>query len=222
MGTNRNMQDPDQTSGSFHEQVTGFARLIADQGYSRARATRYRRCAEILCGTMSERGFAFHELDDALAETLISELADPAMGGRKDARFCLERFRDYLIERAGAPARVVVDDLSALGSIRREYRSYLKHQRGLADSTIYHCLNFYDRFLKYRFGDQRPIFESITPDDITSFMVVLRESGVRRNKTVPSHLRNLFAFLFWSGRTTKDLSKAVLSARNDPPRGIPR
>jgi site-specific recombinase XerD len=51
----------------------------------------------------------------------------------------------------------------------------------------------------------------------------LREAqNAPRDKTGPSHLRNLFQFLFWSGKTERNLSAAVPKARQPKPTGIPR
>ena len=200
-----------------------FSRWIASQGYKNCTVRVYECSAHSLSKAITERGISFRGFDDDAASALISEVAGRASSHEKHVRFCLERFRDYLIENADARARhIPTADMSPRACLRREYESYLKHQRGLADSTIYHCLSFYDRFFRFRFGSGLGDPKDIEPDDITAFMVMLRDRGVRGSKSVPSHLRNLFKFLFSSGRTERDLSKAVLSARQEKPTSIPR
>lgn len=107
--------------------------------------------------------------------------------------------------------------------MRRAYETYLREQRGLADSTVKHCLRFHDLFLSHMFGDGLGDLERIGPDDVVAFVLDRRRPGAApRDKTVPSHLRNLFLFLFWSGRTSRDLSRAVPRARQPKPTAIPR
>jgi integrase/recombinase XerD len=164
-----------------------------------------------------------------LAEDCIDQLALPIIdaASTKDKKYCryrINRFRDYLIENAGAPARSEpLLDMSPRACLKREYETYLRFQRGLSEDTIYHCLRFYDRFLTTKFGSGLGDLNTIKPDDITSFLLKLREKqNAPRDKTGPSHLRNLFQFLFWSGKTERNLSSAVPKRRQPKPTGIPR
>ena len=213
------------TNKSLDGLVEGFAAFIAGQGYMPGTIKAYRLRAVSLCNTMSQNGVAISDLDDPTADALIEGITRAVSPSqRKHVGFCLERFRDYLIEHAAAPKRVAPPvDASPRACLRREYRIYLKQQRGLTDDTIYHCLRFYDRFLTYKFGDAFGELDDITAKDITSFILKLREGrAAPRDKTVPSHLRNLFKFLFWSGRTQRDLSRDVPKTRQPKPTNIPR
>lgn len=134
----------------------------------------------------------------------------------------LNRFRDYLIDNASSPARPIPPlDMSPRAILKRDYETYLRVQRGLSHDTIYHCLRFYDRFLTAKFGPDLGDLNSIKPVDISGFILRLREAqNAPRDKTGPSHLRNLFQFLFWSGKTKRNLSSAVPKARQSKPTGI--
>ena len=89
-------------------------------------------------------------------------------------------------------------------------RAYLRRQRGLAESTIAHCTRFMERFLAFRFGDKLGDLNAITPDDIVAFLCKLKAgSKPRRYKALPSHLRSLFKFLFWSGKTRRNLAHSL-------------
>lgn len=105
--------------------------------------------------------------------------------------------------------------------LRREYEVYLKEQRGLADGTIIQCLRFFDLFLSYMFGARLGNLNAISPDEVVSF-ILERRGRAPRDKTIPSHLRNLFKFLFWSGRTNRDLCKVIPRTRQPKPTQIPR
>ncbi|MFZ8531228.1 integrase, partial [Staphylococcus aureus] len=43
-----------------------------------------------------------------------------------------------------------------------------------------------------------------------------------RDKTAPAHLRNLFRFLFWSGKTKRDLAASIPRARQPAKSTLPR
>ncbi len=67
-----------------------------------------------------------------------------------------------------------------------------------------------ERFLAFRFGEKLGDLNAITPDDIVAFLCKLKAgSQPRRCKALPSHLRSLFKFLFWSGKTRRDLADSL-------------
>jgi len=139
-------------------------------------------------------------------------------------RFCLDRFIDALIvagvaEHHEAPCRVP----TALNRLRSEYESYLREQRGLAEKTIYASLSFYDRFMSFRFGAKLGPLDGITPADIVAFLRELTgRKAPYRDKTPPTHLRSLFRFLFWSGKTRRDLASSLPRVASPRPSLLPR
>jgi len=177
-----------------------------------------------LVAQLESSGVVKIQLDDQAAGELISQIVQRTWeSARSNIRYQLERFRDYLIAEYGAPPREPAPvDTSPRAVLHREYETYLRVQRVLSTDTIYHCLRFYDRFLTPKFGSGLGDLNTISPDDITGLILRLRETqNAPRDKTGPSHLRNLFQFLFWSGRTKRNLSTAVPKARQPKPTGIP-
>jgi integrase/recombinase XerD len=85
--------------------------------------------------------------------------------------------------------------LTPLDRLQAEYESYLRDQRGLMDATIYHCVSFLKRFMAFRFDETPGNLNDITPHDVVDFLRKLRGGTAPRDKTAPSHLRNLFRFL---------------------------
>tara|TARA_B100000378_G_scaffold248428_1_gene221185 strand:- start:2874 stop:4115 length:1242 start_codon:yes stop_codon:yes gene_type:complete len=214
-----------RSSPSRISHVDHFAAAIESEGYSKGAIAKYRSNAKALREALISAKLTPAELTDELMDQLARPIVDAASA--KDKKHCLyrlNRFRDYLIENAAAPARPIPPlDMSPRAVLRREYETYLRVQRGLSGATIYHCLRFYDRFLTAKFGTGLGDINTIKPDDITEFIVRLREAqNAPRDKTGPSHLRNLFQFLFWSGKTERNLSNAVPKARQPKPTGIPR
>ncbi|NOX96277.1 MAG: tyrosine-type recombinase/integrase [Alphaproteobacteria bacterium] len=107
--------------------------------------------------------------------------------------------------------------------LQRQYEDYLRHQRGLSEATIYHCLRFLDRFMAFRFGEVLGDLNAITPDDVIAFLSRLRNgSQPSRDKTPPTHLRSLFKFLFWSGRTKRNLASSIPRMAHAGPSTLPR
>jgi integrase/recombinase XerD len=140
------------------------------------------------------------------------------------AKFYARRFIDHLIETGAAiPAPPLPKKLTALDRLREEYETYLRKQRGLAESTIENCRLYMRRFLAFRFGDKLGDLNAITPNDVVAFLAELRTgSHPHRCKSVPSHLRSFFKFLFRSSKTRRDLASSL--PRVAPPKddNLPR
>jgi site-specific recombinase XerD len=138
-------------------------------------------------------------------------------------KYCLERFIDVLVD-AGVAKRSKPERKAAtpLDRLQSEYESYLQNQRGLTDATIYHCVSFLKRFMAFRFGETLGNLNDITPHDIIGFLRKLRGGSAPRDKTPPTHLRNLFRFLFWSGKTKRDLAISIPRVAQPPRSTLPR
>ena len=68
----------------------------------------------------------------------------------------------------------------------------------------------WERSPGFRFGEKLGDLRAITPDDIVAFLRELKAGAkARRCKALPSHLRSLFKFLFWSGKTKRDLALSL-------------
>jgi site-specific recombinase XerD len=202
-----------------------FASQIEAEGYGSGSLAKYSATAKVLWSALDTATLGLPDLTDECMDRLALPIINAASPkDQKHCRYRLNRFRDYLIENADAPARLPPPlDTTPRACLKRDYKTYLRVQRGLSDDTIYHCLRFYDRFLDAKFGAGFGDLNTIKPDDITGFIIRLRqEQNAPRDKTGPSHLRNLFQFLFWSGKTDRNLSKAVPRARQPKPNGIPR
>src|SRR5713101_5339777 len=105
--------------------------------------------------------------------------------------------------------------------------SVLSGVTGSARSYAKCCARrFIERFMAFRFGDKLGDLNAITPDDIVAFLCRLKAgSHPRRQKALPSHIRSLFKFLFWSGKTKRDLAVSlprVATASDHLPRYLNR
>jgi site-specific recombinase XerD len=189
-----------------------FLQGLAAQGYAAVTIQEYRTIAGRFCDAIEKRGLRIGDLDAATTERLQHSVLSKVNGSACTyAKFRARRFIDHLIEaRAATAPQPQTKQLTRLDCLRAEYQGYLCKQRGLAESTIYYCTRFMDRFMVFRFGDEIGDLNAVTPDDIVAFLCRLKAgSHPRRQRAVPSHLRSLFKFLFWSGKTKRDLAVSL-------------
>ncbi len=205
-----------------------FLEGLAAQGYAAVTVQEYRTIAGRFCDAIEKRGLRIGDLDGATTERLRHSVLSGVTGSaRSYAKCCARRFIEHLIETGAATApQPQTKKLTPLERLRDQYQDYLRKQRGLAESTIYHCMRFMERFMAFRFGDKLGDLNAITPDDIVAFLCRLKAgSHPRRQKALPSHIRSLFKFLFWSGKTKRDLAVSlprVATASDHLPRYLKR
>jgi integrase/recombinase XerD len=202
-----------------------FLKDLADQGYAAGTLRAYRNVASVFCQEVSRRSICQGRLvGGALAKTRAVALDAMRANKHTYKRFCLDRFIESLVgagvaERPEPPPRVptTLDRLSA------EFETYLRTQRGLAEKTIYVSLRFLDRFMTFRFGAKLGRLDDITQADIVAFLhEVMSRTTPYRDKTPSTHLRNLFRFLFWSGKTKCDLAASLPRVATPRPSLLPR
>ena len=189
-----------------------FLQDLAEQCYARGTMRTYASAARLLCQEVTRRELGERELvGRTLSKTRAAALAAMHPNKYDQKRYCLERFIDALVaagvaERPTPPKKA----LTAIERLAAEYEAYLREQRGVSEATIYHCLRFLDRFMTFRFGEKLGNLNDITPDDIVRFLrEVMSRKSPYRDRTPPTHLRSLFRFLFWSGKTKRDLASSL-------------
>ena len=202
-----------------------FLHRLIVQGYAPATMRTYEGAVRLLCDAVACRGLRKGQLiGQALTAARAAALNAMHPNKYNQKRYCLERFIDALVE-AGAAVRPKENKQKAptpLDRLKAEYEHYLRDQRGLTDATIYHCVRYLERFMTFRFGEKLGDFDKITPRDVVEFIRKLRSGTAPRDKTAPSHLRNLFRFLFWSGKMKRDLAASIPRARQPAKSILPR
>ena len=195
-----------------------FVQTLADEGYARVTMRSYDGATALFCKEVARRGLGSGQLaGQMLLDVRASALKGMHPNKYNQKTYCLERFIDFLV-KAGAAERPtpIAKTLSPLEQLRTEYVTYLREQRGLTEATIYHCIRFLERFMTFRFGAVLGDLNDITSADVVAFLCKVMDRS--RDKTPPSHLRSLFRFLFWSGKTKRDLASSlprVARARQD-------
>jgi integrase/recombinase XerD len=208
IGRNPGDERADEAGWPWSHRKTFLERLAA-QGYAAVTIQEYRTIAGRFCDAIEKRGLRIGNLDAATTERLWHSVLSGVTGStRSYAKFCTRRFIEHLIEAGVAiAAQPQRKKLTPLDRLRSDYEGYLRKQRGLAESTICHCTRFMERFMAFRFGDKLGDLNAITPNDVVAFICHLKDgSHLCRQKAVPTNLRSLFKFLFWSGKTKRDLA----------------
>lgn len=202
-----------------------FLSELCRHGFAPGTIQHYRRVILAFCSEVDSRGLGAATIDEPmLAEFRNAATGDMTARRRQGWHFRLNRFIDHLVEDGiltPPPAEPMAPD--PLDELRVAYESWLRHQRGLSETTICRHLCFLKRFMTFRFGKELGNLDDITPDDIIAFLSA-STSGTRfrLNDTWSWQLRNLFKFLFWSGRTQRNLTNGIPSVAGYRSTGLPR
>jgi integrase/recombinase XerD len=214
----------DADEASINNPIEKYAEMflsnMQSQHYSSVRQKDYSVVLTILGRSMSEAGIAAKDLNEEMATDLM-ERSPRSPRVIRQARYIVQNFVKFLRQvETTTPAQEQRGERELL---RREYEQYLCRQRGLTERTIYTCWRYADRFLSFRFHGGRDDLSQISSADISSFLQQLASrSKPLRDKSIPSHLRNFFQFLFQSGRTAINLSPSVPSVAQRYGARLPR
>jgi integrase/recombinase XerD len=196
--------------GVFDNYRIQFRQYLSERNYAESTIGSYLRCISGLVEFMKVEGLTFGDLDESQAVGIVAKTG--WIQRRKIyATFMVSRFVLFLAERGvGKPALPPTAKEIARTELRRDYSNYLRCQRGLSERTIFHSWRIADRFLGFRFRNEIGDLSQIRASDIVKFLqqLVTRKPPLR-DKTLSSHLRNFFRYLFKIGKTTSNLAIGV-------------
>ena len=120
------------------------------------------------------------------------------------------RFAQHLIDIGVARPVPLTEAQAARAMLLADFEAYLVKQRGLSPRTIGHTLGFANRFLDHRFGSRMIDLTRLRATDTTDFVQhVLARRTPYRDKTVTTHLRTFFQYLFARGATASNLALSI-------------
>jgi site-specific recombinase XerD len=177
--------------------------------YSVDSIQQYRKYLTELGDQMKARRVRMKDLDVDVAAKLLAKPGQPARQD-KYQRAIVKKFLAFLCavgEIGPVPEKPVEVGLALL---QRSYEEYLRRQRGLSECTIFHNWRVASRFLTYRFRENEVDLPAIGACDIAAFLQMMSaRRPVKRDKTLCSHLRNFFRFLFQAGRIQANLALGI-------------
>ena len=102
------------------------------------------------------RGLRIGDLDGATTERPGHSVLSGVIGSARNyAKHYAKKFFDHLVEAGVASAALAPSEKpTPLVRLRDKCESYLRTQRGLADSTIQNCRLYMRRLLAFRFGEK--------------------------------------------------------------------
>jgi site-specific recombinase XerD len=200
-----------------------FQTHLEQQFYSVKTIAEYDQCLVALGDQMRTLSIDLKDLDEETAVDLIGKSDLPPCHAKHN-RFMVRRFIRFLVGIGVAkPTPETVPTDTELGRLKRAYEEYLRRQRGLSERTIFHSWRIAHRFLIFRFGEELGDLLEITAADIAAFLQqVMTRTPPLRDKTLSSHLRNFFRYLFKAGKTATNLASGILSVAQQYGARLPR
>jgi integrase/recombinase XerD len=200
-----------------------FQKHLERQHYRPSTIEQYAHCLDAFGAKMKALDIDLKDLDEDRAADLITA-SKPRSSRCKHEAFIIRSFIRFLTGLGAAkPLLTMAPADTARGRLKRDYEEYLRRQRGLSERTIFQCWRFADRFLDFRFGKEVGDLSKISSTDIVGFLQLLTtRTPPLREKTISSHLRNFFRFLFKDGKTTVNLAIGIPSVAQRYGTRLPR
>ena len=200
----------------------GLEEDLRQQGYVASTIWKQRRLLNDLIGWLQGQEFAMGDLSMAQVDRFMADRR--AAGVRKlKTRKALEPILGHLrgLELVPAAETPVEDDPARI--ILNRYRQFLTTERGLADVTADRYIDCLRPFLDRRMAAGEFDLGSLTPADVTSFVVAwcpCLNSGVA--KLTATALRSFLGFVHLDGVTERSLVPAVPKVSRRRLAGLPK
>jgi len=201
------------------EHIGAFGARLCSLGYAPFTQRAKVRFVSQFARWAQAKGLSIEDIDEAWIEKAIKQRPTCFAERRK----ALRQFLDHLRERGVAAQLKTDNNDSPATALERRYATYLRQERGLVAVTLINYLGFIHRFLAERFrrGCVRPA--RLTHRDVAHFMLgQVQAMSPGRAKLMGTALRSFLGFLFLSGETTMDLSRAVPSVRQFRLAAVPK
>jgi len=197
------------TPNGVEQYLDSFITSLASRQYKPSTLKNYLSILRGFAHLLKYDNIATRELSLELAAELARRLpASPK--GRVKAANVAQLFVEHLIDIGVTEQPQLTAALTERLALRNDLENYLLKQRGISTRSTKHVLGFATRFLSWRFGDEIMDLAALSSIDVVAFMehVVARKTPYR-DKTLSSHLRSFFQYLFAKGLITKNLSLCV-------------
>ncbi|WP_128095069.1 tyrosine-type recombinase/integrase [Brucella pituitosa] len=187
--------------------LDSFAESFAAENYTPATINAYRLILRKVGHEMDAEGINPSALTPDMAEQVGRKVQRKSVGTALPYKLA-RRFAQHLIDIGVARPIPLTEAQAARAALLENFETYLVKQRGLSPRSIPHTIGFARRFLDYRFGETILDLGSLRPADVIGFIEHVLISA-RRDKTVATHVRIFFQYLFGCGATATNLALSV-------------
>ena len=131
----------------------------------------------------------------------------------------LQYLEEAGVVRLGTPT---TPPLSALDRLIGDYREYLRHERGLAATSVRAYGDIGQRFLQVIFSEKRSVAK-LKAGDVTSFVLeASTRYSIGTTKYIVTVLRSMLRYLFLQGQLAADLTGAIPAVSGWRLQGLPK
>ncbi|MDS4014764.1 MAG: site-specific integrase [Candidatus Accumulibacter sp.] len=216
--------DPSKTPGGgpLAALSKGFAEDLRRQGYAPRTISEHRRLLRDLSDWLQVRQLTADDLSLRQVDLFLSDRRSAGAANQK-MRKALGPILGYLRKLEMAPAAETPWEGGPAGEILNRYRQFLTTERGLVPVTALRYIDRLRSFLDRRMSADGLELGSLTPADVTSFVVAWcphLNGGVAR-LTITA-LRSFLGFLHLDGVTERSLVCAVPSVAHRRLAGLPK
>jgi len=189
---------------------TSFEESLSSKNYKPATLENYRYLLRRFGRLLDDEGISPSALTPELAVELGRRLPVSPKSQIKVPNLA-RLFVAHLIEMGVAKRPLLTPAQAERAELLANFETYLLRQRGLRPRSIDHVRRFASRFLDHRFGDHMLDLTALNVRDVVAFMehVLTRHTAPYRDKTLATHQRSFFQYLFAQGLTTTNLSLCV-------------
>ena len=192
-------------------QIEPFLKQLQNAGYAQRTLRKKRTVARAFVRWAKSKRIVTRDLN---ARHIAAFVARSPGIGKAHVQFelaVMRLFVGYLRREAGLPSTAQKEPDSAAGDFLRQYESYLREDRGLAENSVHVYVPFIRDFLASRVtatGRLSP--HSWDPLSIRDFVLGnTRNRSAEYVRLLATALRSFFRFLFLSGQVVRDLASSV-------------
>ena len=201
---------------------SGFLESLAVQGYAVRTVKSFRLMVSRLCAEAEARGIEPYTLDANVMRALAD--ACPRTGTsymERELAMATRRFTAYLVDVGVIiPATPTSPPLGSPEQLCAELDHWLRNHQGMFGNRLAVYRNVMRRIIGFccTATGTADDLAAITPEAVFAFL----DGHTGRTGWRLPYVRNILRFLFWSGRTPRDLSDAIPVAPGRRPDGLPR
>ena len=207
--------------GPLRGYLDEYATRLGELQYARESARQKIKVVSDLSRWLEHEGRDVRSLDDHLIAKFFRQRRqryNPVFSGDMAA---IRLLQDLLRERGVLPERPLPVDRRHTTEIA--FEQYLREERRVSPATLANALPFVHRFLADRFGAKPACLTSVSPSDITQFVLQhARTMSPARAKRLAGALRSYFRFLYLRAEITTDLAAVVPTVPSWRLTGVPK